>query len=149
MELFGIYFAIPIAFILGMGYSAFLVEIRQKLKGLRSFLLIISTFILGIFLLEILLLATPGIVRSRAVVGPAFSVVHGLLFFLAPPALGNVLVLRGRKSFIGKWYIAGILCAVMAIFLVFLNFSVSEALYGVNGNTGPYSREAPMMPISQ
>ena len=43
----------------------------------------------------------------------------------------NSLVLRQRRGFVVSWYIAGALCTVFAFFLVLLQCSVSEWLYGI------------------
>ena len=74
-------------------------------------------------------------VRSRALFGPGFYVVHLALFFLCAPALANLLVLRHRE----RWYFVPFACAGLALFLVLLQYGVSESLYGINGDDGPYS----------
>jgi hypothetical protein len=48
-------------------------------------------------------------------------------------------VLPRKDWLLGRWYVAGLLCTLLAVFLVFLQIGVSEALYGVEGQTGPYS----------
>jgi len=133
VEIFGILLSIPVAFAVSMTYCALLANVARRFERLRFFLIVASSFILMVFLLEIVLLLTLGAVRSRAVVGPGFYVVHIGLFFLGTPALANVLVLRERASVLGKWYVAGVICALFAVFLVFLQYGVSEALYGVDG----------------
>ena len=72
-----------------------------------------------------------GAVRSRAILGPGFYVVHLILFFISVPSLANLLVLRQRRGFVASWYIAAALCTMLAFFLVLLQYSVSEALYGI------------------
>jgi hypothetical protein len=88
---------------------------------------------------EVVLLETLGAVRSRGIVGPAFYVVHLVFFFLCTPALANVLVLRPARGSLSTWYIAGALCTVLAFILVLLQYDVSESLYGIDGDDGPYS----------
>ena len=94
---------------------------------------------LGLFAVEILLLVTIGAVRARGLIGPGFYVAHLAFFFLCPPALANVLVLRPKLGIFTTWWVAGALCTVLAFFLVLLQYGVSEALYGIDGDDGPYS----------
>ena len=139
MELFGIVFSIPVAFVMSMSYCALLAKVVSRFEPLRRFLYIASLCVLALFLIELIMLVSIGAVRSRAVVGPGFYVAHLALFFLGTPALANTLVLRVRTGPLGKWYVAGVLCTVFAVFLVLLQYGVSEALYGVDGTNGPYS----------
>jgi len=128
MELFGILFSIPVAFVLSMGYCALLAKVLRSFDRLYAFLYVPSIIVLGIFLVEVILLVSLGAVRSRALIGPAFYPAHLIVFFLGPPALANLLVLR---PVLWKWYIAGIICTIFAVFLVLLQYGVSEALYGI------------------
>jgi hypothetical protein len=54
-----------------------------------------------------------------------------MLFFLTVPAFANSLLLRQHRRFVDRWYVAGFLCTVLAFFLVLLQYSVSESLYGI------------------
>jgi hypothetical protein len=89
---------------------------------------------------EWILLATIGAVRSREILGPIFYPVHLILFFLALPALANVVVLRGPDSVRGSWIVIGFLGAVLAMPVLLTQYGVSEALYGIDGDSGPYGR---------
>ena len=128
MELFGILFSIPVAFVLSMGYCALLAKVLRSFDRLYVFLYVPSIIVLSIFLVEVILLLSLGAVRSRALVGPAFYPAHLIVFFLGTPALANVLVLR---TVFCKWYVAGIICTVLGVFLVLLQYGVSESLYGI------------------
>ena len=139
MELFGIVFSIPVAFVMSMVYCALLAHSIRRFESLRRWLYAASLVLLAGFLAEVVLHATLGAVGSRAVVGPAFYVAHVVFFFLGTPALANVLLLRKRGQIVRRWYIAGILCTGFAFCLVLLQYGVSEALYGVDGTNGPYS----------
>jgi hypothetical protein len=94
----------------------------------------------GAVWVEVVLLTSLGSVRSRGIIGPAFYVAYLFFFFLGTPALANLLVLRRRGGSSAKWYLAPILCAAFAFLSVLLQYGVSEALYGINGDDGPYSR---------
>ena len=77
------------------------------------------------------MLLTFGAVRSGAILGHSFYVIHLTLFFLGVPSLAHFLLLRQRRRFVDRWYVAGVLCTVFAFFLVLLQYSVSESLYGI------------------
>src|SRR5262249_3887117 len=94
-----------------------------------------SIFVLALLIVEIILVASMGAVRARAIIGPSFYVIHLVLFFICTPALANVLVFRHRKS----WYLVPVACTALAFFLVLFQYSVSESLYGIDGESGPYS----------
>jgi hypothetical protein len=163
MEMFGIIFSVPVAFTMSMVYCALLAKLMRKFervhrairrdkgtlygfKGrargadlVRSRVYAASLVILGCFLIELVLLFKLGAVRSRVLLGPGFYGAHLVLFFLGAPALANVLILRERGRFVTRWYLAAIICTLLAFFLVILQYSVSEALPGLEGNSGPYS----------
>ena len=139
MELFGIIFSIPVAFVMSMVYCAVLAHAIRRFENLRRWLYAVSLILLAGFLAEVLLLATLGAVGSRALVGPGFYVAHVVFFFLGTPALANILLLRKREPLLRRWYVAGLLCTVFAFCRVLLQYGVSEALYGIDGTNGPYS----------
>lgn len=95
-----------------------------------------SFVVLVVFVVEIALLATVGAVRSRAAIGPLFYSAHLMVFFLGVPALANVLVLRRNVK---RWYVAVPLCTLFALVLVLMQYGVSEALFGIDGDGGPFS----------
>jgi hypothetical protein len=139
MEIFGILLSIPVAVVASMVYSALLAKFVRRLGLMRHIIYGISVILICLFVIELALLVTLGAVRSRAVVGPVFYVVHVVLFFFGTPALANVLILGGRAPLVSRWYFAGAICTIFAVFLVLLQYSVSEALFGIDGTNGPYS----------
>jgi hypothetical protein len=130
MELFGILFSIPVALAVSMAYCAFLARVLRRFARLRVFVYAASIVVLGTFLVEMSLLASLGAAGSQALIGPAFYLAHLTVFLVGTPALANVLVLRPVSC---KWYVAGAVCTVFAVFLVLLQYGVSEALYGMDG----------------
>jgi hypothetical protein len=138
MELFGIILSIPVAFVASVVYCFFLAKIIIRVDLLRRFMWAASVGVLLLFAVEIVLLVTIGAVRSRASIGPGFYVAHLAVFFLGPPSLANVLILRNPRSPF-RWYWAVPACTVFAFALVLLQYGVSEALYGVEGSDGPFS----------
>ena len=135
MEIFGILLSIPAAFVISMLYCIFVAKVISRFAPLIPWIRITSQITLGLLLAEVIFLASIGSVRSRALFGPGFYVVHLALFFLCAPALANLLVLRHRE----RWYFVPFACAGLALFLVLLQYGVSESLYGINGDDGPYS----------
>ena len=139
MELLGIVLSIPVAFVASMLYCLLLDRVVLKLEGPSRWLRTVSLIILALFAVELILLVTLGPVRSRGLLGPGFYAAHIVLFFLGTPALANLLVLRPRRGGLAKWYVAAALCTLFAFFLVLLQYSVSESLYGIDDEGGPYS----------
>ena len=139
MELFGIMASVPVALTFCMLYCLAVVKFISKLRRLSYILKFVSILVLAVFVVEIVLLITVGSVRSRAFFGPGFYITHIVLFFLGPPALANVLLLRIGGRMASQWYTAGFICTVFAFILVLLQYTVSESLYGIDGKGGPYS----------
>jgi hypothetical protein len=139
MELFGIVLSIPAAFFASTLYCLFLVRVVSKSQRASRWLRIASYAVLALFAVEIVLLVTLGAVRSRGVLGPSFYLAHLIFFFIATPALANSLVLHRSGGFFAKWYVATVLCTIFAFCLVLLQYGVSEALHGIDGENGPYS----------
>jgi hypothetical protein len=140
MEIFGILLSIPAAFVLSMLYCLLLAKAVARFDRLAFWLWNVSFLVLALFGVEVVLLMSLGAVRSRGILGPGFYVVHLFFFFVCTPALANLLVLRRHGGSPAKWYFAPIPCTVLAFVLVLLQYGVSESLYGINGNDGPYSK---------
>jgi len=123
-----------------MAYCALLARFMPRAERIRRIVLIGSVAILGSFLVELtMLVLVGGPVMGRAIVGPLFYPVHLVPFFLGIPALANLLFFAGRQpSWAKRLLIAGC-CAGFALPLVFVQYVVSEALYGTSEQPGPYS----------
>jgi hypothetical protein len=139
MELFGIAFSIPVAFVASMLYCLLMDRVVLKLERPSRWLRTISLLILVLFAAELILLVRLGSVRSRGLLGPSFYVAHVVFFFVGTPALANLLVLRPKGGVLAKGYVAAAACTLFAFFLVLLQYRVSESLYGINDGDGPYS----------
>jgi hypothetical protein len=64
VELFGIVFSIPVAFVMSMAYCAVLAHAIRRIEGLRRWLYAVSLVVLAGFLCEVVLLATLGAVAE-------------------------------------------------------------------------------------
>jgi hypothetical protein len=142
MEIFGILFSIPVAFIATSLYCLILYKFVRKSELAQQIFRMASYLVLTLFGIEVVLLILFGVVRSRGLLGPGFFIVHLICFFLGPPAVVNVLFLKPINKISSRWYVACTLATIFAFLLVLLQYSVSEALYGIDGEGGPYSQLA-------
>jgi hypothetical protein len=71
---------------------------EQSSRSLRA----TSCLMLTSFAGELALLVSLGSVRSRGLLGPGFYVAQVILFFLGPPTLAKLLVLRAQSGFFAK-----------------------------------------------
>ena len=140
MEILGILLSVPAAFVASTIYILLLNNFVARMETLRRAMLLVSAAVLIAFALEVLVLLILGTVRSRTVFGPGFYVIHVILFFFGTPALANVLVLRHRPGYLARWYTAVPLCTAFAFVLVLMQYGVSEALHGIDGQGGPFGK---------
>jgi len=132
MELFGIALSVPVALAASMLYCFFLDREVLKFERPRQWLLFTSYVVLGLFAAELVMLESLGVMRSSSILGPSFFYfAHLTLFFLGVPSFANFLLLNQRRRVAVGWYAAAALCTVFAFFLVLLQYSVSESLYGI------------------
>ena len=99
-----------------------------------------SFLVLALLIAEWALLAVCGSVGTRTLVGPSFYLLHLVSFFLGTPALVNALVLPDPEKRRARWRCVVPIATALALILVLQQYSVSESLYGINGNDGPFSR---------
>jgi hypothetical protein len=141
MELFGIALSVPVAFVASALYCLLLFKTESRSVRLSHGLRIASYFVFLLFSIEIVLLLTIGAVRSRGLLGPGFYVAHLIILFAGPPALANILVIRSKRPVFAKWYVVAALCTLFAFFLVLLQYSVSESLFGIDEDNGSNSEQ--------
>jgi hypothetical protein len=139
VEIFGILFSIPASFVASLVYCLLLAKFVVRLETVSRLMWHVSAAVLIAFSAEVLLLVTLGAVRARGLIGPAFYAGHIVLFLLGTPALANVLLLRRSPKRGVPWYAAVPFCVAFAFVLVLLQYSVAEALYGIDGDNGPFS----------
>jgi hypothetical protein len=90
-----------------------------------------------LYVLELLLALTRGVLSTRALIGPSYFLIHVLLTFSAAPALACVLIL-GRRNVAAWWPVAAAICWIIGAASIFYQYDVAEALYGIDGQGGPY-----------
>jgi hypothetical protein len=114
MELFGIAFSIPVAFVASMLYCLLLARVIAKYEEPSRWLRVTSCLVLASFAGELALLVSLGSVRSRSLLGLRFYVAHVILFFLGPPALAISLFFEHRMDFSpsGMWQVHSAPCSL-------------------------------------
>jgi hypothetical protein len=139
MEMYGIIFSVPMAFICGIIYAVIIGKVIAKWNELMTPLLWISGVLFALLLLEIISVIVIGTLKLRAIIGPEYYPIHSLLFFLTLPSLVNIMKIQKSIPLLSKWYFIGTACAIIGLVIVILQYGVSEALYGITGTNGPYN----------
>src|SRR4051794_21882739 len=133
MELYGIALAVPAAIVATLLYSLFVRYVVARSELWTKLFRRGSIFVLGLLAVEIALLAAFGAVRLYGAAGRLFLWAHTLVFLLGTPALANLIILRSKGDRAPNiWLAAPIPCAMLALGLVFLEYHVSETLFGVD-----------------
>ena len=145
MELFGIVGAVPAAFLATALYTP-IARWAFRNRWIERSACWVSTAVLVGLILEWGALASIGPVRSRGIIGPLFYALHSVFILLAVPAFANLLIIKRRETVGGSTYLVALLCSLLALPVVLTQYGVAEALYGINGNSGPYGK-APTVPL--
>jgi hypothetical protein len=140
VELFGIAFSVPAAFVASAIYRALLLTGSKRWPLIRPVFIFASCLVLVAILAEWGILSVRGAVGTRVLIGRAYYLVHLLVFFLGCPALINVMVLPNPSKWQARWWVVLPLCTALALVLVLQQYAVSEALYGIDGVDGPFSQ---------
>ncbi len=138
MELFGIVFSIPGAFIASAVYRFLLIAAVRRWPLIRPAFKVASYLVLTGIIAEWILLALRGAAGTRVAIGPLYYDIHVLIFFLRTPALMNLLALSDPPKRYARWWVSVPLCTALAFVLVIQQYAVSEALYGIDGAHGPF-----------
>ncbi len=140
MDVLGLLLAVPGALVASLAYCGFLAWFKERLPPkLVAFATVAAFSVLILFGSELVLLSKFGALGSRELVGPIFYHAHRLCFYLAAPSLANLLMLR-PKGFLSRWYVAFLPCALLGILAVFVEYVVSDALYGPDGVGGTFGK---------
>jgi hypothetical protein len=114
VELFGILFSVPGAFVASLIYCLLLARVVTHIEPLRRVMWKGSLAVVLAFAVEVVLLLTMGPAQCRAIFGLAFYVAHLALFILVTPAVANLLVLW-RPGGLIRWYWAVPICTVVGV----------------------------------
>ena len=85
MELFGIAFSIPGAFVASVVYRLLLLATVARWRWIKRVFLLASHVVLTAILAEWIFLAVRGSVGTRELLGQIYYPAHLLIFFPAPP----------------------------------------------------------------
>ena len=131
VEIFAILLSIPASIVAGTIYCFLLAKFVAPAEAVSLAVWKLSAAVLALLAVEIALLLTIGTTRSAAIIGPAFYVIHVILVLHGTPAVANILVLWPPRGLV-RWYWAVPICTLCAFFLIIMQYSVSETLYGID-----------------
>jgi hypothetical protein len=143
MELFGMVLSLPASFIATAIYTFLLKWGLKHWPRLAKPVCWVSPIIVVLACLEGVGVVTVGTLKLRLVIGAAYYPLHEILFLLGVPALANLMQLQKRIPFFAKWYITAFACMIFAFGLVLLQYAVTDDLFGVDGQGGPYQQTYP------
>lgn len=139
MEAFGIAIALVVGLFAAPTFCLILVKVVRRFPLLALFGFWVSVPLFALFSVEVFLVLLFGVLSTRALVGPAYFLLHVVLTFAAAPALACLLLL-GRRSIKAWWPMTAVLCWFVGAGAVFYQYYVAETLYGIDGRGGPYLR---------
>ena len=140
MELLAIVLSVPAAFICSIVYSLIIGRLTRNMDQVRTMIVWSSAIVLSLSGLEALAVATIGAPTLRQSLGVPYYPLHLFLFFFSVPSLANVLALQRKAKHLSRWYAIGTMCAIVGLGVVLLQYTVSEALYGIDGMGRSYER---------
>jgi len=143
MELFGIVFSLPASFVATSIYTIILKQVLRHWTRLSKPIQWTSYLIVILVFFEVFGVAVLGTLKLRSVIGAPYYPLHLFLFVLGVPALANLLQLQKRIPVLSKWYLTAMICMVYAFGLVFLQYAVTDDLFGIDGQGGPYQQTYP------
>jgi hypothetical protein len=97
-----------------------------------------AVFGLCLFALDLLAVGVFGAIRSRELIGPAFFPIHAFVTLMSAAFLAGSLLL-GQRNFARRWLAVAAVSWTLGVFSIFYQYGVAEALYGIDGEGGPYS----------
>jgi hypothetical protein len=97
-----------------------------------------AVFGLCLFALDLLTVGLFGAVRSRQLMGPAFFPIHAFVTLMSAAFFAGSLLL-GQRNFARRWLAVAAVSWMLGVFSIFYQYGVAEALYGIDGEGGPYS----------
>lgn len=139
MDAIGVALAIPAVLMANVLYAGFVRFGIARLPGLWSPLLWVSRGVLALAICDFALVALLGAVSVPTLVGPTYWIGHSIVFFAGAPSFAHVLMLPPGKSWFKRWYLTAGVCAAFGVLFVFFEVGVGEALFGLDGDTGPFS----------
>lgn len=138
MESLGIALGILGGLVAAPIFCFLLVKRIAPLPRLSCLAFVVAAVSLVIYSVELVFVGVRGAIAARQLVGPVFFPVHALLTLSSAPALACVLLL-GRPNIAKWWPAVAAICWLVGVFSISYQYGVAEALYGIDGQGGPYS----------
>jgi hypothetical protein len=131
LELFGIIFSIPGAFLASVTYRCLLSWFSEIYPLAAPMIFFASRCVLIAILMEWAALATWSAVELHQFLGVFYYKFHSLLFFAGTPSLINVIVLADPQK--RRWitHLVLPLATLLGFNLVVVQYSVSESIFGI------------------
>jgi hypothetical protein len=140
MEVFALLLGIPIIFVASLLYSGIVSSALVTKPRLARWLAMPTLCVLGLLVVEVAVLQTLGPEHAHDRYGQWFLIPHLLVFVLGAPAVANSTILflrafdRFRSKAVLQVSISTVLCFVVGVGLLFNQYSVSERIFGPNGD---------------
>jgi hypothetical protein len=139
MELLGLVLAFPAVLMANVLYALIVKYGLSTRRALWPWLIWPSRAVLALLVLDLGSVAVVGPVVSRQVLGPPYCWMHELVVILGAPALANLMLIPGGERWYHRWYVVAGVCYIVGMFLVFLQVTVGDALFGPDGVGGPFA----------
>jgi hypothetical protein len=139
MEGFALLLSFPVAITASLIYMLILDKTIRHWPLLSKILVYTSAAVLILFVLELAGASVFGPITLRRVVGTPYYAIHLCLFLAATPSMANIFALWFK--FKKRLMVGAVVCGVVGTSSAILQYSVSGALFGESGKTGPYSHE--------
>ena len=120
------------------GFCFLLAKGVRKAQRVARALWYVAVSVLWLAAVELFAVSVFGSVRVRGSVGPVFVPLHAFLTLFAAPALACALML-GRRNIANWWPAVAVVCWFVGVAAIFYQVGVMEALYGIDGEGGPYA----------
>lgn len=140
METIAILLTAPAAFAAAIIYRSIILYAADRFPWLVRPLKVASYAFLALAS-EWLMLNLHGAIGTRLILGPIYYPIHSLLFLFATPALINALIFPNPLGPWARWYSVALAPTVMALVVVIQQYAVSESLFGIDADNGPFSNK--------
>jgi len=139
MELLGILIAIVFGIPVAILYCYTVNWLIKPINSLSRLAVFFSLVVVAVFILTMVPILALGPLEARQYFGLTIAVPFSVSVLLTAPATANLLVLAANpNSWLGSRFTSVTASFVVGICSIFLNISVSEAWYGIDGIGGPY-----------
>jgi len=137
MEAFGIAIALAGGLVAAPIFCFVLAKVVRRFSRVAALLFVVSVPLILLYASELIVVSMRGVLSTRAMIGPVYFLIHVVLTLSSAPALACVLIL-GRRSPAAWWPLTAAICWFVGAGSIFYQYDVTETLYGIDGQGGPY-----------